>query len=55
MKKSQHFGWSALAFGISSAGFVLGGYLVLGAGLAGLASAYAGLALRARALETRDS
>jgi membrane protein implicated in regulation of membrane protease activity len=55
MKKSQHFGWVAVAFGISCAGFVAGGYHLLGAGVAALTTTYAVLAFRARAQEARDS
>lgn len=55
MNKSRHFGWAAVAFGLSSAGFVLGGYLALGAGLAALTATYAGLSYRARVEEKRDA
>ena len=55
MKKSKHFAFAAVAFGISSAGFMLGGHPALGGGLGALAAAYAALAVRAREREQRDS
>ncbi|VXB50961.1 hypothetical protein [Massilia sp. 9I] len=55
MKKSKHFGYAAIAFGIASAGFILGGHVALGGGLGGLAAAYAALAFRAHDREQRDS
>lgn len=55
MKKSKHFAFAALAFGVSCAGFVLGGHAGLGGGLGALSATYAALAYRARAAERRDS
>jgi uncharacterized membrane protein len=46
MKKSTHFACAAVAFGISSAGFLMGHQLGLGGGLGVLATTYAALAFR---------
>lgn len=55
MKKSKHFGYAAIAFGIASGGFILGSYLALGGGLGALAATYAALAFRAHDRERRDA
>ena len=55
MKKSKHFGYAAVAFGISCAGFILGGHVALGGGLGALATTYAALAFRAHDKERRDA
>ncbi|SFC63544.1 hypothetical protein [Massilia yuzhufengensis] len=54
MKKSKHFAFAAIAFGISSAGFLMAHHLGLGGGLGALATAYAALAFRAREQELQD-
>ncbi|MCC2958104.1 hypothetical protein LK542_20995 [Massilia sp. IC2-477] len=55
MRKSKHFTFAAVAFGISCAGFVFGGHVGLGGGLGALSATYAALAYRACAAERRDS
>jgi uncharacterized membrane protein len=55
MKKSKHFTFAAVAFGISSVGFLIAQHMALGAGVAALAATYAILAFRAHDREQRDS
>ncbi len=55
MKKSKHFALAAVAFGISSAGFMMANHLVLGGGLGALAATYAALAFRSHEQELRNA
>jgi uncharacterized membrane protein len=55
MKKTTHFAFAALAFGISSAGFLMGNQLGLGGGLGALAATYAALAFRSHEQEQQES
>lgn len=51
MKKSRHFALAAVAFGISSAGFMMANHLGLGGGLGAVAATYAALAFRSHEQE----
>jgi uncharacterized membrane protein len=55
MKKSKHFAFAAVAFGISSAGFLIAQQIALGSALAVLAATYGALAFRAHEREQRDA